>query len=55
LGSLFASGPEALGSSMAGRAEEEVGDPYSVSLSVSILASDIIAGMADESGLKTNR
>jgi hypothetical protein len=39
---LFAEGPEALGSMMAGRAEEGIGDPANTSLSVSILASDIL-------------
>jgi len=39
---LFAAGPEALGSMMAGRAEEGIGDPANVSLSVSILASDLL-------------
>lgn len=42
---LFADGPEAMGSQMAGRAEEEIGDPENVSLSVSLLASDILADM----------
>lgn len=40
---LFATGPEALGSMMAGRAEEGIGDPANVSLSVSILASDLLS------------
>lgn len=45
LRSLFADGPEALGSVMAGRAEEGIGDPESVSVSVSFLAADILAEM----------
>lgn len=43
LGLLFATGPGALGSMMAGRAEEGIGDPATVSLSVSILASDLLS------------
>lgn len=45
LKTLFADGPEAVGSRMAGRAEEEIGDPANVSLSVSLLASDILGGI----------
>jgi hypothetical protein len=41
LNSLFA-GPEALGSMMAGRAEELVGDPAVVSAAVAALASDLL-------------
>lgn len=41
-GALFAAGPGALGSEMAGRAEGEIGDPENVSLSVSLLASDVV-------------
>jgi len=39
---LFASGPEALGCRMAGRAEEGVGDPDVVSASVAVLAQDLL-------------
>lgn len=39
---LFAAGPEALGSMMAGRAEEGIGDPLTVSASVSALADDLL-------------
>lgn len=39
---LFASGPNAVGSIMAGRAETLVGDPEQVSASVSLLAQDVI-------------
>lgn len=39
---LFAQGPESLGSTMAGRAEEGIGDPTTVALAVSILATDIL-------------
>jgi hypothetical protein len=49
LGTLFAEGPEALGSMMAGRAEEGIGDPANVSLAVSLLASDILADLHPES------
>lgn len=45
---LFASGPEALGSMMAGRAEELVGDPSVVSAAVAVLASDLIAALGSE-------
>lgn len=40
---LFASGPEALGSQMAGRAESGVGAPEVVSASVAALATDVLA------------
>lgn len=40
---LFAAGPDALGSLMAGRAEEGVGDPEVVSASVAALAQDLLA------------
>lgn len=40
---LFAAGPAAPGSTMAGRAERAVGDPEQVSLAVSILAGDLLA------------
>jgi hypothetical protein len=40
---LFASGPDALGCVMAGRAEELVGDPAVVSASVAALANDLLA------------
>ena len=42
---LFAQGPESLGSTMAGRAEEGIGDPATVALAVSLLATDILAEM----------
>lgn len=42
LGDLFAAGPDALGSMMAGRAEEGVGNPEQVSVSTSILARDLV-------------
>jgi len=45
LGQLFAS-PEALGSTMAGRAEEGVGQPETVSASVSFLAQDLLSAVA---------
>jgi len=40
---LFADGPEALASVMAGRAEQGVGDPDVVSASVAVLAADVLA------------
>lgn len=39
---LFAAGPRALGAVMAGRAEEGIGEPTTVALSVSLLASDLV-------------
>lgn len=42
LRNLFASGPGALGSMMAGRAEEGVGDPDQVSAAVTFLAQDLL-------------
>lgn len=42
---LFAS-PEALGATMAGRAEEGVGQPETVSASVSFLAQDLLSALA---------
>jgi hypothetical protein len=39
---LFASGPEAIGSVMAGRAEEGIGEPETVARQVSILAEDLL-------------
>jgi hypothetical protein len=41
--SLFAVGPEAVGSVMAGRTEEGIGDPAVVAASCSALASDLLA------------
>lgn len=45
---LFASGPGALGSTMAGRAEELVGDPSVASAAVAALASDLITALGGE-------
>jgi hypothetical protein len=45
---LFASGPDALGSMMAGRAEEGIGQPRTVSSSVSFLARDLLDAVAEE-------
>ena len=42
LGELFAAGPDATGSVMAGRAEEGIGEPATVSLQVSILVEDLL-------------
>lgn len=42
---LFGAGPQALGSSMAGRAEEGIGDPQTVAASAAFLASDLLAAI----------
>jgi hypothetical protein len=42
LGELFAAGPDAVGSLMAGRTEEGVGEPETVALQTAILASDLL-------------
>ncbi|MBE1603170.1 hypothetical protein [Actinopolymorpha pittospori] len=42
LDELFAAGPDALGSIMAGRAEEGVGDPAVVAASVAVLSRDLV-------------
>lgn len=41
----FAAGPEAIGSLMAGRTEEGVGEPETVARSTSILASDLLTAL----------
>jgi hypothetical protein len=43
---LFASGPGATGSAMAGRAEEGIGEPETVSRQVAILAEDLLTAIA---------
>lgn len=45
LNDLFVAGPEATGSLMAGRAEEGIGEPGTVSQQVSILAADLIEAL----------
>lgn len=45
---LFAAGPDAIGSIMAGRAEEGVGDPDVVSASVALLAQDLLVSISYE-------
>ncbi|BCJ38060.1 hypothetical protein Athai_55630 [Actinocatenispora thailandica] len=45
LDSLFAAGPDALGCTMAGRAEEGVGEPEQVAVAVSLLAGDLLASL----------
>lgn len=45
LGDLFAAGPDALGSTMAGRAEELLGNADTVRSSVAILAADLLAAL----------
>ena len=42
---LFAPGPEAIGSQMAGRTEEGVGEPVTVALQASILAGDLLVAL----------
>jgi hypothetical protein len=42
LSELFVAGPNAHGSMMAGRAEEGIGEPATVSLAVSLLATDLL-------------
>lgn len=54
LPTLFADGPQALGSTMAGRAEEGAGDPDVVSASVSALAADVLA-VVKKGGTVENR
>jgi hypothetical protein len=46
LSELFAAGPEALGAMMAGRAEELVGDPATVSAAAAVLAADLLAHLS---------
>lgn len=48
LESLFAAGPDVLGSALAGRAEELVGDPDVISASVAVLAQDVLAAMQND-------
>jgi hypothetical protein len=45
LAELFAAGPAALGAMMAGRAEEGVGEPETVSASAAFLAADLVAAV----------
>jgi hypothetical protein len=45
LDELFAAGPDALGSTMAGRAEEGIGDPAVVSAATATLAADLAAAL----------
>lgn len=47
LAELFASGPDAIGSTMAGRAEEGVGEPGIIAQQAAILASDLLAAIGD--------
>jgi hypothetical protein len=42
---LFADGPDALGSTMAGRAEEGIGDPDVVAAAAAVLADELVAAM----------
>lgn len=45
LNELFAQSPQALGSAMAGRAEEGLGDPEQVAVAAFILAQDLVAAL----------
>lgn len=45
---LFAGGPGAIGSMMAGRTEEGVGEPETVATQTAILASDLVTAVRDE-------
>ncbi len=47
LGELFAAGPTMIGSAMAGRAEEGVGDPEQVAVAVAILSADLIQSIRE--------
>jgi hypothetical protein len=47
LDKMFARGPEAVGSTMAGRAEEGVGDPVTVAASVAVLAEDLLLTLGE--------
>lgn len=47
---LFSHGPEALGSVMAGRAEEGVGDPITVATSAAVLAADLLKALESSAG-----
>jgi hypothetical protein len=42
---MFASGPEGIGSAMAGRAEEGIGEPATVSAAVAFLAQDLLSSV----------
>jgi hypothetical protein len=44
---LFATGPDALGASLAGQAEEGVGDPQVVAASAAVLAGDLIGSVLE--------
>lgn len=52
LRTLFATGEDARGSRLAGQAEEIVGDPAQVALSVSFLAQDLISGLNVDGSVK---
>ena len=46
---MFAAGPDALGSAMAGRAEHGVGEPETVAASVALLAADLLLALESSS------
>ena len=48
LTTLFAAGPDALGSTMAGRAEEGIGEPETVALATSLLAADLVQALEND-------
>lgn len=50
LAELFAAGPQATGSTMAGRAEAGVGEPETVAASVSVLAQDLLDAVGSRTG-----
>jgi len=49
LSELFAPGPHAVGSVMAGRTEEGIGEPETVALQTAILASDLLDAVGRDS------
>jgi len=51
LGEMFAAGPDATGSVMAGRAEAGIGEPDTVANSVAFLASDLVTALSQQSSL----
>jgi hypothetical protein len=55
LRALFAAGPDAVGSAMAGRAETGVGEPETVALQASILAGDLVAAIETGDRSATSR
>ncbi len=52
LAELFAAGPDAPGSAMAGRAETGVGEPVTVALQTAILASDLVSAIRERDNVE---